>query len=111
MLVRIVRMAFAPDAVDQFLERFDHAAARIRSFPGCQHLELWRDADAPSVCTTYSHWSSAEALETYRESDLFRSTWSTIKPLFADRPQAHSYTVIRPAGAIEEGGEQAGNAE
>lgn len=104
-------MTFAPDAVDLFLERFDAAAPRIRSFPGCQHLELWRDADASSVFTTRSHWVSAEALETYRESDLFRSTWSTVKPLFAGRPQAHSYTVARSAGAIEERTGQAERAE
>lgn len=104
-------MTFAPDAVDPFLERFDAAASRIRSFPGCQHLELWRDADAPSVFTTCSHWSSAEALEAYRESDLFRSTWSTVKPLFAERPRAHSYTVARSAAAIEGAGENPGNAK
>lgn len=102
MLVRIVRMTFAPDAVEPFLEHFDAAAPRIRSFPGCHHLELWRDADAPTVCTTYSHWTSGEALDAYRNSDLFRRTWSTVKPLFADAPTAHSYTVARPADAIDD---------
>lgn len=101
MLVRIVRMTFAPDAVDAFLEQFDTTAPRIRSFPGCDHLVLWRDADAPAVFTTYSHWTSEDALEAYRQSDLFRSTWADVKPLFADRPQAHSYTVARPAETFE----------
>ena len=102
MLVRIVRMTFAPDAVDAFLNRFDDAAPRIQAFPGCRHLEVWRDADAPAVFTTHSHWTNAEALATYRESNLFRSTWATVKPLFADRAQAYSYTVARPADAIED---------
>lgn len=93
-------MTFAPDAVDQFLDQFDDTAPRIRAFPGCHHLELWRDADDPAVCTTCSHWEGAEALAAYRNSDLFRSTWGIVKPLFADRPQAHSYTVARPADAI-----------
>jgi quinol monooxygenase YgiN len=101
MLVRIVRMTFVPDAVDQFLDQFDDTAPRIRSFPGCHHLELWRDANTPAVFTTYSYWESPDALDEYRESDLFRSTWSTVKPLFADRPKAHSYTVARPADAID----------
>ena len=108
MLVRIVRMTFAPDTVEAFLDRFDDAAPRIRAFPGCRHLELWRDADAPAVCTTYSHWTGAEALDTYRNSDLFRSTWSTVKPLFAAAPRAHSYTVARPAEAIEKAAQDPG---
>jgi quinol monooxygenase YgiN len=101
MLVRIVRMTFSPDAVEMFLDQFDETAPRIRSFPGCDHLELWRDLDAPNVCTTHSHWKSEEALEQYRNSDLFQSTWSTVKPLFAARPEAHSYHVARPAETIE----------
>lgn len=111
MLVRIVRLTFAPDAVNTFLDRFNDTAPRIRSFPGCRHLELWRDADAPAIFTMHSHWTRAEALEAYRESDLFRSTWATLKPLFADRPQAHSYTVARPADAIEDAAGRAPDSE
>lgn len=107
MLVRLVRMTFQPATVDQFLEQFDETAPHIRSFPGCHYLELWRDADTPVVCTTYSHWSNAEALDAYRDSDLFRSTWSTVKPLFGDRPEAHSYTVARQANAIEDAARRA----
>ena len=111
MLVRLVRMTFQPDAVDPFLEQFDESAPQIRSFPGCHHLELWRDADAPVVCTTYSHWESADALDAYRNSDLFRSTWSAVKPLLADRPQAHSYTIARLADAIEDAARRATDSE
>jgi quinol monooxygenase YgiN len=100
MLVRIVRMTFSSSTVEAFLDRFDSAAPKIRSFSGCEHLELWRDADAPAVCTTYSHWASAAALDAYRQSDLFRQTWAQVTPLFSDRPQAHSYSVARPARAI-----------
>jgi len=95
-------MTFASDKVDQFLTHFDEAAPHIRSVPGCRHLELWQGADAPTICTTYSQWESAEALDKYKNSDLFRRTWSTVKPLFADRPRARSYTVARPATAIDE---------
>jgi quinol monooxygenase YgiN len=111
MLVRIVRMTFAPEAVDPFLDRFDDTAPQIRSFPGCHHLELWRDADAPAVCATHSHWESPKALDEYRNSDLFRTTWAAVKPLFADRPQAHSYTVARPGDAIEAAARQGTDAE
>jgi quinol monooxygenase YgiN len=95
MLVRIVRMTFAPDAVDTFLDRFDEVAPRIRDVEGCRHLELWRDARFPNVCTTFSHWTSADALNAYRHSDLFEKAWARTKPLFAAAPVAHSYTVAR----------------
>lgn len=101
MLIRIVRMTIDPQETETFLDHFDTAAPQIRSFPGCRHLELWRDADAPHVCTTYSHWTTAEALEAYRTSGLFQSTWASVKPLFAARPEAHSYTVARPASDID----------
>jgi len=100
MLIRIVRMTFAPDTVDPFLDQFDETAPQIRDVLGCHHLELWRDLDAPHVCTTHSHWQSEDALDQYRNSDLFQSTWATVKPLFADRPEAHSYTVARSAETI-----------
>lgn len=100
MLIRIVRMTFRPDAVDTFLSHFDRAAPQIRSVDGCEHLALWQDADAPAIFTTHSHWTSADALDTYRHSDLFRSTWAEVKPLFAARPAAHSYVVARSAASI-----------
>lgn len=101
MLVRIVRMTFASEHVETFLEQFDETAPQIRAFPGCHHLELWRDIDADGVFTTYSHWEDEESLDTYRQSELFRSTWAEVKPLFAARPRAESYTVARPGTSIE----------
>jgi quinol monooxygenase YgiN len=101
VLVRIVRMTVRPDAADAFLDRFDENASRIRAFPGCRHLELWRDTETPAAFTTLSHWDDADALDAYRESELFTSTWAAVTPLFAARPQAHSYRVIRPAETID----------
>lgn len=95
VLIRIVRMTFHPDALDTFLQYFDAAAPKIRAFPGCTHLELWEDAQFANVCTTYSHWQSTEALQEYRESDLFRSTWADVKPLFAAPPEAYSCSPLR----------------
>ena len=96
MLIRIVRMTVRPEAVATFLEHFDDAAPRIREFRGCEHLELWQDARYANQLTTCSHWTSEDALETYRTSDLFHSTWTEVKPLFAARPRAFSYRRCRP---------------
>ncbi|ARK10069.1 putative quinol monooxygenase [Fibrivirga algicola] len=94
MLIRFVRMTFQEDRLADFLSIFEASKAKIRVFPGCQHLELLRDLDQPNVRMTHSHWESAEALEAYRQSDLFRTTWAATKVLFADKPVAFSTETV-----------------
>jgi quinol monooxygenase YgiN len=90
MLIRIVRMTFRPEAVGEFEAIFNDSKARIRAFPGCLHLELLRDLDQPHVFCTYSHWDGPGALEAYRQSELFKSTWAKTKALFAEKAVAFS---------------------
>ena len=94
MLVRIVRMHFRPEACDRFVEVFLQSAPSIRARAGCLYLELLQDANDPCCFSTYSHWESEEALEDYRKSDLFISTWAATKVLFDEKPQA--ITWLRP---------------
>ena len=94
-VVRIVRMTFKPDQLEAFESLFDERSSSIRSFPGCENLELLQDLRYPNVMTTVSLWSSEEALAAYRESGLFKETWSTTKKLFAAPPQASSYEGLR----------------
>ena len=101
MLIRIVRLTLAPAHVDTFHTHFASVAPRIRGFNGCRHLELWADATHPNVMITHSHWDDEDALRVYRESEVFRSTWAAVKPLFAARPQAFSAQVARAATTIE----------
>jgi len=95
MLIRIVRMTLRPDAIEKFLGYFDQSSGLIRQFPGCEHLELWQDADNPHILTTYSHWIDAQALAHYRESDLFQNTWAKVRPLFAARTEVFSARLLR----------------
>ena len=90
MLIRIVRMTFQADTVADFLGIFARSREKIRAFPGCHHLDLLRDLDNPNVRMTYSLWESVDALEAYRQSDLFRTTWAATKVLFAERAVAFS---------------------
>ena len=90
MLVRIVRMTFREDKLPDFHAIFDKSKHNIRAFPGNRHLELLSDPDNPTVRMTYSLWDSANDLETYRRSDLFRTTWAATKVLFAERAVAFS---------------------
>ncbi|MDI1321782.1 MAG: antibiotic biosynthesis monooxygenase [Algoriphagus sp.] len=90
MLIRIVRMTFRPEEVPAFLENFEANKSYIRNFPGCQHLELWQDTTQKNIFTTYSHWETEEALDQYRDSELFKSVWSFTKALFSEKPKAVS---------------------
>lgn len=88
MIVRIVKMTFREDAVDDFLQLFDDTKEQIRGFNGCQHLELLQHADLPHVFFTYSHWRSITYLNDYRNSQLFADIWPRTKALFAARTEA-----------------------
>ena len=101
MLLRTVRMTFRPDRLDAFHALFRDARPRIRAVDGCLRLELWADVRFPNVLTTYSEWASAEALEGYRQSDLFRTTWARTTPLFAAAPVAHSQRRVPAEGASD----------
>lgn len=90
MIIRIVRMHFTEQGVDEFLSVFNANKSAIRNFPGCLHLELLRDADDDTVFTTLSHWDNEQSLEQYRKSPLFGKVWGTVKTLFAERTQAFS---------------------
>ncbi len=89
-LIRIVRLTLLPEKQDDFMEMFDTIRLKIRQFDGCYHLELLQDASFPNILTTYSVWKDESALNAYRNSDLFKATWSKTKTMFAAPPVAYS---------------------
>ena len=90
MITRIVRMHFRPGQREAFLDIFNASKHLIRQFDGCQDLRLYNEAGSPEVFFTFSVWTTAAHLDAYRNSDLFRNTWTETKALFADKPQAWS---------------------
>lgn len=90
MLVRIVKMRFREDFVEQFLETFSIYRNEIRNSQGCMNLELLRDMNQPSVFMTYSWWNSQEDLEAYRHSETFKEVWPLTKKGFTAKPEAWS---------------------
>jgi len=90
----LVRMTFQPDKVTDFLAIFRQSQPLIRAFEGCVHLELLQDAHNLLIYNTLSHWNTAEALEAYRQSALFRETWARTKVLFADKPRDFSLLPV-----------------
>jgi len=95
MIKRIVKMAFREDVVETFLnEVFEHSKSRIRAFPGCRHMELLRHTNKPNVLFTLSFWDDEAALEAYRQSGLFQTTWAKTKVLFAEKAEAWTVEVV-----------------
>jgi len=94
MFTRIVKMEFREDSTEEFLENFEIVKKKIRNFPGCTFLELYRDKNNRTIFFTYSRWNTEDDLENYRKSDLFKSVWSKTKPLFRERAQAWSVDTL-----------------
>lgn len=93
MINRIVRLSFNPNQVNEFLTIFENSKIHISNFPGCHGLSLLQDANYSNVYYTYSLWNGLDDLENYRNSDLFKTTWSATKALFNDKPMAFSTLV------------------
>ncbi|RRO24085.1 putative quinol monooxygenase [Flavobacteriaceae bacterium 14752] len=94
MIKRIVKMEFETKYIEEFQRLFDNNKTKIRNFEGCQHLELWQDINDNSTFMTYSYWRSENDLNTYRQSDLFKTVWSKTKTMFAKKPQAWSVNTL-----------------
>ena len=95
MLIRIVKMTFAADKVDVFVNTFNERKEMIASFEGCSGVELLRDIQNPTIFFTYSKWDGESSLEKYRNSELFNSVWDTVKKWFAGKPEAWSVEAVK----------------
>lgn len=95
MILRIVRMEFTEETIDQFETLFSTYQSQIRHFPGCLALQLHADPDHQWVRYTHSSWESTENLEAYRHSDLFAKVWPQTKVLFGEKPLAYSLSLLK----------------
>lgn len=88
-------MSFQPEKVEDFKKIFESNWQFIKGFDGCHHVELLQDDNNPSIFFTYSLWDGPEAVEKYRQSELFARVWSATKLLFNDKPQAWSVKEVK----------------
>ncbi len=91
MIIRLVHMHFRKEDTATFKALFEENMEYIRNHEGCKHLELLEDVDNPQSFSTYSIWQSVEALDTYRNSELFKRVWTATKALFDAKPTAYSF--------------------
>lgn len=93
-MIRIVKMTFKPDKVEEFKELFHSVHAKIVAMDGCRSVTLMNDMEDSTVFVTYSEWATEADLEAYRSSKLFSKTWAKTKKLFSDKPQAWSLNRV-----------------
>ena len=94
MIVRIVKLSFEENKVKDFLILFQEIKTTIRTFDGCLKMKLLNDLHRPNVFFTYSEWESEAALNKYRFSEFFKSTWIKTKILFSDKAEAWSSNIV-----------------
>lgn len=90
MIVRVVKMTFKPEHVEEFLNVFHTYKQYIRGSEGCEKLELLNDINSRNIFFTYSHWRSEEDLNNYRDSELFGTVWGKTKLFFETKAEAWS---------------------
>lgn len=95
MIKRIVMMQLLPEHESLFKGIFEGAKQQIRSQPGCEGVELLRSSGEGFInIWTISLWHSEEALNAYRDTDLFLTTWKAVKPLFTAKTKAWTLTSL-----------------
>jgi heme-degrading monooxygenase HmoA len=93
MIVRIVQLEIQPEFTQKFFSLYSSHKEMIKGNQGCISLQLLQSDENPNQLATLSHWESEEDLNHYRNSEFFRTLWSNVKPLFAEKAKAFSYHV------------------
>lgn len=90
MLVRVVKMHFSSNFIEEFKLLFNATKPKIAGFEGCNGVTLLQHETDQQLFFTISKWESAEHLERYRQSELFTNTWAKVKPNFLSKAEAWS---------------------
>jgi quinol monooxygenase YgiN len=90
MIVRLVKMVFEKDKLEDFKSIFQQSQSKIELMDGCLSVKLHQDVNHLQIFFTISEWQSELHLENYRNSELFITTWQKVKPMFAAKAEAWS---------------------
>ena len=93
-MIRIVKMHFRDEEIENFHKLFAEVYPKISSFPGCESVRLLQDKNLPNIMFTYSIWDHESSLQKYRNSELFLNTWKRTKALFAFKAEAWSVEEV-----------------
>lgn len=97
MIKRIVKLTFQEDKTADFIKIFEESKQKILARKGCLHVEMLRASNPENVFFTLSFWENEDALNDYRKSDLFATTWAKTKALFASKAEAWTVNLLSEA--------------
>lgn len=90
MITRLVKLEFSESFIEDFKQLFTQVNIQISSFEGCMGVNLLQHEKEKNIFFTISKWKNTDALENYRQSDLFKNTWAQVKPHFVKKAEAWS---------------------
>lgn len=90
MIIRLVKMEFKSNEIEQFCTIFEDIKPMIEKMEGCLQVNLHQDALHPEIFFTISHWENETDLNHYRDSEFFIDTWKKVKLLFVKKAEAWS---------------------
>jgi len=94
MIIRIVKLTFQEDKIDDFILLFEKYKQAIQTSEGCIKVEGSQNILSPNIFFTYSYWNSEDDLNNYRNSPLFKEVWPQVKVWFAENPETWSNKII-----------------
>jgi len=83
MKLIIVEAAFAPDQTSQAVEAVTAQADAVRAMTGCVHYAVYRSEGAIAIV---QKWTSMDAFDVYRGSEIFAGLIGALKPLMTVPP-------------------------
>ena len=89
-MIRIVKMVFKEDKVNEFTKLFSESKEFIEAMPGCKSVKLLNEINHSNIFFNYSIWDSEENLNNYRKSEFVANVWKKTKVLFDAKPEAWS---------------------
>lgn len=90
MITRVVKMNFNPSFINEFISLFNKVKPLIANVEGCEGVQLLQHETEKNIFFTISKWKNTNALENYRHSELFKSTWAKVKIHFTAKAEAWS---------------------
>ncbi len=93
MIIRIVKMQFREEHLEEFKNIFEATRPKILEF-GCHRVNLFEQEGDATTLFTISHWDSQSDLDNYRNSELFGHVWKQTKSLFLKPASAWSLSLV-----------------
>ncbi|MFT4521373.1 MAG: autoinducer 2-degrading protein [Bacteroidia bacterium] len=97
MIVRLVKMNMKAEDAANFEAYFVSRHSLIASFPGCNRVELLKTKACNSIGIIYftrSIWMNEGSLEAYRNSGVFKETWTQVKQWFNEKAEAWTTEIV-----------------